>query len=173
MGGGGLPFGESGEAPARRSAEEKAQELIDLIQGLVEPDAWLDESVASIRYYDGSIIVRAPDYIQRQIGGYGAVPMSPPRRGGRYVDLSPSWGVSQVNGFATVPVTGAAGGGGGTGGNFIPSGSGAPPQATPPSGTPRTDAPVSPPGGSGNGDSGTGSGKGSGTGRKGAGSSTP
>jgi len=33
----------------------------------------------SIRYYDGSIIVRAPDYIQRQIGGYGAIPMPPAR----------------------------------------------------------------------------------------------
>lgn len=168
-GGGGLPFGESGEAPARRSAEEKAQELIDLIQGLVEPDAWLDESVASIRYYDGSIIVRAPDYIQRQIGGYGAIPMPPARRGGRYVDLSPSWGVTQVNGFATAPVTGAAGGGGGTGGNFIPSGGAAPPPAAPPSGAPTSDAPATPPQGPGTGDSG----KGSGTGRKGAGSSTP
>ena len=116
-GGGGAPFGTPGEAPERRAASEKAEELIELIKSLVEPDAWLDDTVASIRYYDGNIIVRAPDYIQRQIGGYGAVlPPPPARTGGRYVDLNGSIGYSKVTGFTSTTVTGAAGGGGGFGG---------------------------------------------------------
>jgi hypothetical protein len=100
---------------------------------------WLDDSVASIRYYDGSIIVRAPDYVQRQVAGYGSLPAEAPRRtGGRYVDMTAPIGVSKVTGFGTSTVTGAAGGGstgttggaggrggagtGAGGGSFIPSG---------------------------------------------------
>ena len=46
----------------------------------IEPDAWQVNGgdAASIRYYQGTLIVRAPDYIQRQLGGYPFVvrPMS-------------------------------------------------------------------------------------------------
>ncbi|MFM9096795.1 MAG: hypothetical protein ACKOV8_02225 [Phycisphaerales bacterium] len=156
-GGGGTPFGESGEQPERRSAQEKAEELIDLIKSLVEPDAWLDESVASIRYYDGSIIVRAPDFIQRQIGGYGMLPPAPPSagggKGGRYVGLNLNLGFQQLQGFTPATVSGAAGGGGT--GNFIPAGAEAPATGAPASGAPGT-PPAPPAGGQG------------GTGRKGA-----
>ncbi|MFM7798279.1 MAG: hypothetical protein ACKPBA_04760 [Planctomycetota bacterium] len=115
--GGGAPFGQPGEAPDRRPAAEKAEELIDLIKSLVEPDIWLDDTVASIRYYDGNIIVRAPDYVQRQIAGYGTMLAPPPARtGGRYVDINGSLGFNKVTGFGTSTVTGAAGGGGGFGG---------------------------------------------------------
>jgi hypothetical protein len=139
-----VPFGTPGEPPERRAPEEKAEELIELIKSLVEPDVWLDDSVASIRYYDGSIIVRAPDYVQRQVAGYGSLPAAAPARtGGRYVDITAPIGVSKVTGFGTSTVTGATGGGstgtggggsggaggGGAGGNggagggsFIPSG---------------------------------------------------
>jgi hypothetical protein len=144
-GGGGTPFGESGEAPERRSAQEKAEELIDLIKSLVEPDAWLDESTASIRYYDGSIIVRAPDYIQRQIGGYGMLPPAPPSadgRGGRYVGVNMNIGFQQLKGFTPATVSGAAGGGTG---NFIPGGAQAPATGAP--GTPAPPAPPAPPAG--------------------------
>jgi len=117
-GGGGVPFGTPGEPPERRAPEEKAEELIELIKSLVEPDVWLDDSVASIRYYDGSIIVRAPDYVQRQVAGYGSLPAAAPARtGGRYVDITAPIGVSKVTGFGTSTVTGATGGGStGTGG---------------------------------------------------------
>ena len=132
--GGGAPFGTPGEAPERRAASEKAEELIELIKSLVEPDAWLDDTVASIRYYDGNIIVRAPDYIQRQIGGYGMVlPPPPVRTGGRYVDLNGSLGYSKVTGFTSTTVTGAAGGGGfggGGGGGNSPSGTVGTPSTT-------------------------------------------
>ena len=70
--GGGNIFGEPGDEEDRRTEAEKAQEVVDLILDIVEPDAWVDNGGdwASIRYYQGTLIVRAPDYIQRQIGGY-------------------------------------------------------------------------------------------------------
>ena len=122
-GGGGSPFGNPGESPARRSAAEKADQLIELIKSLVEPDAWLDDSVASIRYYEGSIIVRAPDFIQREIAGYGPLLGPPPaRNGGRYVDMSVPFAASQITGFRGATVTGAAGGTGFGGGAGLPGG---------------------------------------------------
>ena len=71
-GGGGGIFGDPGDDPDRRTELEKAQEVIDLILEIVEPDEWVENGgeAASIRYYQGTLIVRAPDYIQRQIGGY-------------------------------------------------------------------------------------------------------
>ena len=157
-GGGGSPFGTPGESPARRSAEEKGDQLVELIKSLVEPDVWLDDSVASIRYYDGSIIVRAPDYVQREIAGYGWLSGPPPakRTGGRYVDVSAPIGVSKVTGFGTSTVTGATGGGG-FGGTGSGAGGGT---GSPIPGGSTTAAP-----------GGTGNGAGNGTGRKGTSSS--
>lgn len=119
---------------------------MDLIKTTVEPEAWLDDSVANIRYYEGSLIVRAPDYIQRQIGGYGLLLAEDPTPRGRYVTMTAPMGVSQNVKFTPVTVSGAAGGGGGT---FIPQGP-ANGQPTPP-----------PPAGTG---SGTGKGTSTGTG---------
>jgi hypothetical protein len=156
--GGGI-FGDPGEAPDAVPEEERAQKIIDIITESIEPDAWLD--IASIRYYQGVLIIRAPDYIQRQIGGYPFA--AAPRRdvaqsggGGRYVTFSAPFSVIENVQFRPVTVTGAAGGGGfGTGGGNNPAppasgnnsgGSGVPP--TKPSG--------------GNGGSGGGSGGGRG-----------
>jgi hypothetical protein len=64
------------------SRQLRARELIDLITELVEPMAWADNggTWASIRHVDGTLIVRAPDFIHRQIGGYPRVapPPQPP-----------------------------------------------------------------------------------------------
>lgn len=117
-GGGGNIIGTPGAQPERPAAEERAQELIDLIQNTVEPDAWMDPTVASIRYYDGMLIVRAPDYVQRQIGGYGMMMAQDPQPRPRYVSITAPIGVAQNVKFTSVPVTGAAGGGG----SFVPNG---------------------------------------------------
>jgi hypothetical protein len=71
-GGGGSIFGDPGDAPDRLSEIERAQVIIDLITESVEPDAWdvNGGDWATIRYYTGTLIIRAPDYIHRQIGGY-------------------------------------------------------------------------------------------------------
>jgi len=71
-GGGGSIFGEPGQEGERATEEQKAQDLIEIITEIVEPDAWETRGgdQASIRYYTGALIIRAPDFIHRQIGGY-------------------------------------------------------------------------------------------------------
>jgi uncharacterized membrane protein YgcG len=113
-GGGGAPFGEAGEAPERRSEEEKVQDLVDLIIDTVEPESWVDNGgdAATIRYYQGVLIVRAPDFIQRRIGGYPFAPRAPRvarPAGGRYVGLDASLGINQGVRFRDQTVTGSAG----------------------------------------------------------------
>ena len=69
--GGGI-FGDPEDDPDRMSEKDKAELLIELILEIVEPDSWVDNGgeAASVRYYQGTLIIRAPDFIQRQIGGY-------------------------------------------------------------------------------------------------------
>jgi hypothetical protein len=69
----------SGYPLDRNSPEEKAeraQEIVELIVSTIEPMAWRRNGGewASITYQDGVLIVRAPDYIHRQINGYPPVP---------------------------------------------------------------------------------------------------
>ncbi len=58
----------------RFATEQNGQALVDLIQTTIEPSIWQqpDEKGggpgASVSYYDGRLIVRAPMYVQRQIG---------------------------------------------------------------------------------------------------------
>jgi uncharacterized membrane protein YgcG len=71
-GGGGGIFSDPDEEGERATEEERVQQIIDLITETIEPEAW--ESAggewASIRFYQGVLIVRAPDFIHRQLGGY-------------------------------------------------------------------------------------------------------
>jgi len=71
-GSGGGIFGDPEDEAERIPEAEKAQQIIDLIVEIVDPDAWdvNGGEYASIRYYQGTLIVRAPDYIHRQINGY-------------------------------------------------------------------------------------------------------
>jgi len=118
-GGGGSIFGDPGAEPERVSEDEKVTQIIDLIIETVEPDAWVDTGGewATIRYYQGTLIIRAPDFVHRQIGGYPfAVPRAVVRRHGggqRYVTFTSEF--SQVEVIAlepSAPIGGAAGGGG-------------------------------------------------------------
>lgn len=83
-GGGGQSIFEDDEEDTepRLSPEEQAQRLIDLIVETIEPDQWLDNGGdgASVRFYKGTLLVRAPDYIHRQLGGYDFWPRGVPRR---------------------------------------------------------------------------------------------
>lgn len=49
----------------------RAAQLAQLIRETVEPDIWVAHGgqYASIRYFDGRLIVRAPRFVQEQIGG--------------------------------------------------------------------------------------------------------
>ncbi len=120
-GGGGGIFGDPGDEADRRTELEKAQEVIDLILEIVEPDEWIENGgeAASIRYYQGTLIVRAPDYIQRQIGGYPFA-TRPVRRSveavidRRYVTFTGAASNVQLAGFRETRARefgGAAGGG--------------------------------------------------------------
>jgi hypothetical protein len=115
-GGGGTLFGGGGDSPERASHEELAGKLIKLIQLTVEPDIWLS-GAATIEYFQGSLMVKAPDFVHRQLGGYpfAPTPVSGAAPAGRYVTMTVPITQSQVQGFGGASVTGAAGASGGTG----------------------------------------------------------
>jgi len=54
-----------------KSAETLAQELTDLIQEFIEPDQWRDNGGdgGSVRFYNGYLLIDAPNYIHRLLGG--------------------------------------------------------------------------------------------------------
>ncbi len=64
-GGGGVPDDLGG-----RPLDERMQELMDLITTMVEPEAWEANggSYATMRPWKGTLIIRAPHWIQRQLG---------------------------------------------------------------------------------------------------------
>ena len=109
----------------RPTEAELAEQIMDLIMETVEPDGWEINggTWSTIRYYQGTLIIRAPDFIHRQIGGYPfalrPVRVTAQAPGPRYVMFT--GGVSNVElvGIETQRFTGAAGGsnfGGGGGG---------------------------------------------------------
>ncbi|MFO0829295.1 MAG: hypothetical protein U0572_14250 [Phycisphaerales bacterium] len=122
-GSGGGIFGDPGDAPQAVPEEERAQKIVDLILETVEPDAWADNGgdIATIRYHQGVLIVRAPDYIQRQIGGYPFAARartsmaSAATAESRYVTFTAPLSIIQNTKFRPQIVTGATGGGNGGG----------------------------------------------------------
>ncbi|MFP4224207.1 MAG: hypothetical protein ACLFVN_09050 [Phycisphaeraceae bacterium] len=68
-------FGRDDErGEARLTRQERGERLAQLIRDTIEPDLWIAQGGqhASIRYFRGRLVVRAPRYVQQQIG--------PPRR---------------------------------------------------------------------------------------------
>jgi hypothetical protein len=83
-----------------------------------EPEAWKDAGGdwATMRYYQGVLIIRAPDFVHRQIDGYQFAPVRPRARttgAKRYVTFTGELSVVQNLGFGTATVKGAVGGGDG------------------------------------------------------------
>lgn len=109
-GGGASPFGNTNQDIDRIDREEKVQDIIDLIVTLVEPEQWLDNGgeAGSIRHYRGSLIVRAPDYIHRQLVGYPWWPAEFQSvrtvNGRRYVTLSAPTSLGTVDFINTMRV---------------------------------------------------------------------
>jgi hypothetical protein len=99
--------------------QERAQIIIDLIQEIVEPDGWFDNGGdwGTVRYHQGTLIIRAPDFMHRQIGGYPfAIRAQAPRTivgsvDRRYVTFSGEVSQVEIIGIESQPVGGAAGGG--------------------------------------------------------------
>lgn len=68
FGGGNAGGGKQDEK--QKTREERAQEIVDLITSTVRPDVWRDAGgTASIRYFNGSLIVSAPLSVHELIGG--------------------------------------------------------------------------------------------------------
>ncbi|MCL4209868.1 MAG: hypothetical protein HRU76_05070 [Phycisphaeraceae bacterium] len=119
--GGGNPFETNDEDIERVAPEVLAEELIEIIVEAVEPEAWEQNGglAATIRYYRGNFIVRAPDYVHRQLGGYPFAVRPPARRtssavvpGGRYVTMTGVVENTRVTHIDTLRFGGAAGGNG-------------------------------------------------------------
>lgn len=120
-GGGQSPFqnADQEDDEDRVPKSERAEELRTLITELVEFEQWVDNGgdAASIRYWQGSFIVNAPDYVHRQLGGYSWWPArraasAAAMRERRYVTLDGTFENAEIDGFVPVPVTGVVGGGG-------------------------------------------------------------
>lgn len=83
-GGGGQGGGGAGGGGSLSPTDEaeRIEELIDLIVSYVEPDAWKRNggAWASIRAYRKSLIIRAPDFVQRQLDGYPFGPVPPSKQ---------------------------------------------------------------------------------------------
>lgn len=125
-GGGQSPFTNDRDRQNRREnqklMEDRGVEIIRLITSLVEPEEWLDNGGegGTARYYNGNILVNAPDYMHRQIVGYSYWPSHTASvvGGRRYVSLNMDNSIGTIDGITNYPVTAVvpgAGGGGGTG----------------------------------------------------------
>ena len=96
--------------------QERADEVVAIIEELVEPEQWQSGggSGGTIRYWQGTLIVNAPDYMHRQLNGY---PYWPKRltqtstlAGRRYVSLSTDNGISTIDGITQIEATAVVGG---------------------------------------------------------------
>lgn len=72
-GGGGSVFSEEGEnEPRGPNAQELLERLTDIITETIEPEQWRENGGdgGSITPYKGALLIRAPDYMHRQLEGY-------------------------------------------------------------------------------------------------------
>lgn len=122
-GGGQSPFGgdTQGQDDEERDLEERKDAVIDLIQAVVETEQWQRNGGdgGTITVYQNSLVIRAADYIHRQINGYSFWPSSNQSAAGvgarRWVSFTLDTGIGTVDGFANQPVTATVGGGNGGG----------------------------------------------------------
>jgi len=106
---------------ARMRLQQKADDLIALITGLVEPDQWNDAGGegGTIKHYQGTLIINAPDYMHRAINGYKWWPAgytATKVEDRRYVSLSVGGENGTVDGIRNFPISGIVPGRGGSGG---------------------------------------------------------
>jgi len=80
-GGSGSIFSGNEEVDTTRvSPEERVDAVLDLIRGFIEPDQWdtAGGDGGRIMSFGNSLLIRAPDYIHRQLEGYSFWPDSAP-----------------------------------------------------------------------------------------------
>jgi len=71
-GGGSGIFQQATTQESDSDPELEADRIMDILRAVIETDQWIDNGGegATVRFYDGSLLVSAPDYIHRQINGY-------------------------------------------------------------------------------------------------------
>ena len=75
---GGFNFGTPSADPERLSKEERIEKIIELIKRFVEPEQWDDAGgECTIDTYNETLLIRAPNFVHRQIGGYSFDPLRP------------------------------------------------------------------------------------------------
>ncbi len=119
-GGGQSPFdGAQNDDDEERDLQERKDEIIGLIQAIVEPEQWADNGGdgGTIQIFQNTLVIKAPDYIHRQIDGYPWWPSQSTQIAGtgtrRYVSFNIDTSIGTVDGFAQQPVPAVVGGGGG------------------------------------------------------------
>jgi len=116
-GGGRSPFRDAQqEREETRPRSERAEEIIDILTALVEPEQWTTGGgTSTMRYFQGGIIVSAPDFVHRQLNGYPWWPASAHAvsmvQGRRYVGLTVDTQLADFAEFVNVPVRAVTGGG--------------------------------------------------------------
>lgn len=69
-GGGGVFGGSGGEEQNQTTREERGQQLIELIIDTIQPDVWQENGgSATIRFFQGNLIVKAPRSVHEALGG--------------------------------------------------------------------------------------------------------
>ncbi|MEO0477689.1 MAG: hypothetical protein AAF085_17225 [Planctomycetota bacterium] len=60
------------EEEERLTKDEKAERIADMIRNTIEPDIWRENGgeYGSVRYYRGMLVVKAPEFVHKQIGGF-------------------------------------------------------------------------------------------------------
>lgn len=106
--------GTGGRNQIQRTSEgDQADELIDIITTIVDPFQWElnGGEGGSIRYFRGSLLINASDYMHRQVAGYPFAParvrsqsLSSGLIAPRYVSLTGSVGFSRVIDIAETEV---------------------------------------------------------------------
>ncbi len=89
--GGGLTvgFGPAGSDPKRDPKQKQIDKIIHLITKFVEPDQWEHNGgECTIDNFQETLLISAPDYMHRQIGGYSYEPLRPSGSKSRRVDFS-------------------------------------------------------------------------------------
>ncbi|MBC8200853.1 MAG: hypothetical protein H8E86_02310 [Planctomycetes bacterium] len=84
-----IGFGAPGNEPERKSKQQKIDKIIALITKFIEPDQWEENGGdCTIDSFQETLLVNAPDYMHRQIGGYPYRPIRPANAQTRRVDYS-------------------------------------------------------------------------------------
>ena len=120
--GGGGPFTQPGGNRTKdpKTIEEerrtRGEDIIAILVKYAEKEWWNADGITRPQYFDGNIIVDAPDFMHRALVGYSWWPSSSntaPASARRYVSLSTDAGISTVANFRPFPVNASVPGGGG------------------------------------------------------------